>query len=847
MSDILFQINPLPTWIYDIQSLRLLDVNAAAIEFFGIKKEVFIELTLSEWQPLAKHFQGLNEQSISVETYQNSRGELFNIEIRRHPTAFEGRSACLAVGQVKTHPTASIEEYQRLKLFESIITHTNDAVLVTEAEPVDLPGPRIVYVNEAFCKMTGFTAEEVIGKTPRMLQGPLSDYSALKALGKSLRSWSPYEITTINYKKNGEPFWVNFSVTPIADSKGWFTHWIAIERDVTKSIELAESLTKAKEKAEDNQRKMEEAQRLARMGSWYYDVINQVSYWSDETYRLWGLEEHLPVISFEEHEKLVHPKDWQRFKDVISHAMANGIPYKMELEVLNPDGTYKTVNTIGAPIFDDNQRVIAFEGTTQDISERVAIEKELRAARDRAERMQYIMSEASRLAKIGYVDQNFRTNVVIWSDYMYQLFGLTPDEEIHDDEQREKYYDLASFDKLSLANQMLRSHGLPYDIELKLLNAHGEELFIRKVMQPVFNEQQEVIGKRGIVQNITERKKADEEKQRFYLTLENSLNEIYMFDADTLRFTYINQGASRNVGYSLEEIKQFTPLDLKLGHTEQTFRELIAPLANKSTENVIFFTNYSRKDGSTYPVEVHLNMVDTEGVATFVAITIDITERKVSEAELLATAERLRLATSSAKMGIWDWDLVNDALRWDERMFELYGIEPENFTGAYESWQHGMHPDDQEWVNRELDEAIAGTKDFNAVFRVVWPDGSLHHIESHAIVKRDGQGKALRLIGGNIDVTQRVESEALLIRHAEDLERYNESLRSIAWTQSHVVRAPLSRILSIIDLIQLENGDLESVEALLVHLKTATEEMDEIVKKIIREANQVTNPADRLQ
>lgn len=504
------------------------------------------------------------------------------------------------------------------------------------------------------------------------------------------------------------------------------------------------------------------------------------------------------------------------------------------------------MNTIGSPIFDENKQVIAFEGTTQDISDIIVIENELRAAKDRSERMQYIMSEASRLAKIGYVDHDYTTDTVIWSEYMYQLFGLTLDEEILDDGQREKYFDRASFEKLSLANQMLREQGVPYDLELKMVNARGEELFIRKVMQPVFNEQQEVIGKRGIVQNITERKKADEEKQRFYLTLENSLNEIYMFDADTLRFTYINQGASRNVGYSLEEIKQLTPLDLKLGHTEQSFRELIAPLAHKSTDNVIFFANHTRKDGSTYPVEVHLNMVDNEGITTFVAITIDITERKIAQDELLATAERLRLATSSAKMGIWDWDVVNDVLKWDERMYALYGTKPEQFTAAIESWQRGMHPDDLDWVNRELKAAIAGTKDFNAVFRVLWPDGSIHYIESHAIVKRNEQGQALRMIGGNIDVTQRVESEALLIRHAEDLERYNESLRNIAWTQSHVVRAPLSRILSIIDLIQLENGDLASMEELLVHLKTATEEMDEIVKKIIRESNQVTNPADRL-
>ncbi len=122
---------------------------------------------------------------------------------------------------------------QRLKLLESVITHTNDVVLITEAEPFEEPGPKILYVNEAFTKMTGYTSEEVIGKSPRILQGPKSNKEDLARLGKALRNWEPYEITTVNYKKNGETYWVNFTVTPVADETGWYTHWIAIERDVT--------------------------------------------------------------------------------------------------------------------------------------------------------------------------------------------------------------------------------------------------------------------------------------------------------------------------------------------------------------------------------------------------------------------------------------------------------------------------------------------------------------------------------------------------------------------------------------------------------------------------------------
>jgi PAS domain S-box-containing protein len=129
--------------------------------------------------------------------------------------------------------TQKKKEEQFLKLLESVVTHTNDSVMITEAEPFDEPGPRIVYVNSAFTKMTGYLPEEVIGKSPRILQGDKTNREELKRVRESLQRWESCEATVINYKKTGEEFWINFSLKPIADSKGWYTHWISVERDVT--------------------------------------------------------------------------------------------------------------------------------------------------------------------------------------------------------------------------------------------------------------------------------------------------------------------------------------------------------------------------------------------------------------------------------------------------------------------------------------------------------------------------------------------------------------------------------------------------------------------------------------
>ena len=129
--------------------------------------------------------------------------------------------------------TESRRALEKMRLLETCIDRLNDIVLITEAEPQSKPGPRIVYVNDAFEMRTGYTREEVIGQTPRLLQGPKTQQAALARISNALRQWQPCREELINYTKTGEEFWIELDIVPVANASGWFTHWIAIERDIT--------------------------------------------------------------------------------------------------------------------------------------------------------------------------------------------------------------------------------------------------------------------------------------------------------------------------------------------------------------------------------------------------------------------------------------------------------------------------------------------------------------------------------------------------------------------------------------------------------------------------------------
>ena len=125
------------------------------------------------------------------------------------------------------------EAEERLRLLESVVVNANDAVLITEAWPFDQPGPRIVYVNEAFTRTTGYTSAEVLGRTPRLLQGPNSDRAALDTLRAALEGRQAVVVEVLNYRKDGTEFWVELSIVPVADAAGYITHWVSVQRDVT--------------------------------------------------------------------------------------------------------------------------------------------------------------------------------------------------------------------------------------------------------------------------------------------------------------------------------------------------------------------------------------------------------------------------------------------------------------------------------------------------------------------------------------------------------------------------------------------------------------------------------------
>ncbi len=176
--------------------------------------------------------------------------------------------------------------------------------------------------------------------------------------------------------------------------------------------------------------------------------------------------------------------------------------------------------------------------------------------------------------------------------------------------------------------------------DLKLDLPSGSDLYVR--LSSVYSESHKACL--TTMMDITRCRKAEEKNKSFGQVFENSLNEIYIFDQQTLKFLYANDRAINNLGFSMEELEDLTPLNVKPDFSKQKFDALLQPLREKALEKLVFETRHQRKDGSDYHVEVHLHNSEFMEKDTYLAIILDITEQAKLMNLLEQEKQQLKLA-----------------------------------------------------------------------------------------------------------------------------------------------------------------------------------------------------------
>lgn len=382
----------------------------------------------------------------------------------------------------------------------------HDAIVIAEAEPFDHPGPRVAWVNQAFVDITGYSREEIIGQTPRILQGEGTSAETRARIREGLESWKVINEQVLNYKKNGEPFWSELLIRPVADETGWYHYWVAVQRDITdrkkKEIELAKRLRYVQKQTEALKKQRQALWQQGLVAKHTTDIVvvtNAVGAitWVNDAFETATGYSKSEVLgrkpgSFLQG-KHTDPRTVAAIRDCMSERRSgkfdilnyhkNGKPYWIELRI--------------SPVFDSNGALTHFIATEQDITERKTVSNRLKKSQER-------FNLAVKGSADGIWDWDIRTDEVYYSARFKELLGYRDDEfpglfssfenALHPDDREST---------LAAVNDHINQRA-PYSVKYRLMNKDGSYRWYRARGQAVWDRNGNPVRMAGGLADVTE-------------------------------------------------------------------------------------------------------------------------------------------------------------------------------------------------------------------------------------------------------------------------------------------------------------------------------------------------------
>lgn len=370
-------------------------INRRAHSILGVPDLNLIDCNIWQDLPLdtGSAFARVITDALETGQSQKYEGELSTpglwVNVAVHPT-----NAGIAI--YLNDVTKDSEARTRLRLLDAAVARVSDVILITEAHPLDLPGPHVVFVNDAFEKMTGYTNDEILGATPRILQGPGSEQDRMKEMRKAIEARQPMRTEITNYRKDGSPFTAEIDINPLFDEAGNCTHFVSVQRDTTE-----------RRKAEERLRTREEQFRLSSLASrdiiWDWDMQTGTIWNSANSQKVFGPSAHLqngPVEVGQVADSLegaaetirearietmlerVHPDDRLKITESLDEALAgNAQTWRCEYRIRTQEDDWRHISDKAFILRDDDGVPRRMVGAMSDVTEYRALDAQLHHAR----------------------------------------------------------------------------------------------------------------------------------------------------------------------------------------------------------------------------------------------------------------------------------------------------------------------------------------------------------------------------------------------------------------------------------------------------------------------------------
>ena len=821
---------------------RIIRANQQAERMFGYAHDELIDQSIEELVPekfhdLHSHYwedyhgtSGARSMGAGLElSYQRKDGSEFPVEVALSPVQSENEMQVLAV----------IRDISERKRGEEILRQSEERFRsVFEQGPigVSLMGldRRMISVNSAFCRMLGYSKEELTRMSPLEITHPDDRALSVDLMERLFQSDFPVGTVEKRYvRKNHEVMWGKLTASVIRDQTDRPLYSVGLIEDITERKRVEGELRLGNQIFAN----MEEGVCLVRLED------GVIVHANPKFEKMFGYDPNeltgTDVAGI--NSNVNAPKHAEEVKEEIrAEIRRNGV---WRGEVLHhhknqtPFWCGVTVSIFHHPQFGDVGISIH-----QDITE---LKQSQEVLRESEERFRGLFEQGPMgVALLGTDHRITKANPAFCRMLGYseaELANMTPLDMTYPDDRKSCMPLLERLDKGEIP---------VCTMEKRYVKKNGEVMWVSLTASVIRDHLGRPVHGLGMIEDISERRLAAEKLAEQAALLNLAHDAIIVRDLEG-RIISWNRGARDTYGWSAEEAIGRVTHELLQSRFPVPLHEIeAAVLAQGRWDGEL---EHTTRDGRTITEASRWSLRRDEhgGPASLLEINRDISFKKRAQEELHTLSERLRMATSTASIGVWDWDLRSNMTVWDDAMFKIFGIR-KIVPMAYENFVQVVHPADLPEVEASLARAITGKTQDSVEFRIIRPDSSVRHVSSAEGAVLDEAGNVVRVVGTAVDITERKEMEAQIEANKEQLvtSARLSALGMMAGGIAHEINNPLGIIHALAsDLIDLVKEEGMAPPAMVSRNSTRIRETADRIARIIKSLRQISREGsnDKLQ